>query len=321
MPMNYEALFCDWELRHTYNVSSRNVDQAECSAIKFGSATIESSLADELISDSLDDISYLDYDNSVEEEIEIDDSVSTLQLEIDRRCSYLGDFYPFERKGNSLVYKGSASGIYELCLGISSINVNDAKFNRLPRLFEEVAAVVFATYVGMDAKYLRTGWPNGETFKNSFRKIHEITGEWLWNPSVGLPDVPSVKSIKDGGIDFVVWRDVIDSRQGKIFYLGQCACGNNWDTKFNDINMQTVQRWFDFPLSHINPMRVFATPYHIIGVNMKEVAMSAGIPIDRIRLSRISEENKTLTDSLMNKFSDDIIKGIATTTGGEWISI
>lgn len=319
--MNYEVLFEDWEQRHTYNVSSKNVDQAECSAIKFGSATIESSLSDELIADSFDDVSYVNYNNSVEAEIEIDDSVSTLQLEIDRRCSYLGDYYPFERKGNSLVYTGSSSGVYELCLGISSVNVNNEKFNRLPRLFEEIAAIVFAAYVGNDAQYLRTGWPNGKLFKDNFKIISDRTGEWIWNPSVSLPVTPRVKSIKDGGIDFVVWRDVIDSRQGKMFYLGQCACGNNWDTKLNDISMQTVQQWFDFPASHINPTRVFATPYHIVGINMRDVAMNAGIPIDRVRISRISEENQTLTASLIGSFSEEIKQGIAATTGGEWLSI
>ena len=97
----------------------------------------------------------------------------------------------------------------------------------------------------------------GISFKEAMKTVSERTGEWKWGPEDGLPD-DLVQG--DNGCDFVVWLRALDDRSkiGQLFVLGQCACGNNWVTKWNDLNLNKLQKWFN-PLSTVEPVRTFTT--------------------------------------------------------------
>ena len=117
------------------------------------------------------------------------------------------------------------------------------------------------------------------------RTLHEQSGEWFWGPDPDIPEDPS--TVGDEGMDFVVWKETLDNRMGKLFILGQCACGDNWDQKLNDIDFNKINKWFN-PLSYVNPVKAFVTPHHLSQGNLNNALRQAGIIFDRIRLVLIA---------------------------------
>lgn len=118
--------------------------------------------------------------------------------------------------------------------------------------------------------------------------LHKQTGEWYWQPDHDLPIDPQPKDIKDSGLDFVAWMPHLDKRTGNLFLLGQCACGNDWENKYGDIDVARLARWFS-PMTHVPPVRVFCTPYHVTEQLLVETSQRAGLVFDRLRLTLLAE--------------------------------
>ena len=115
--------------------------------------------------------------------------------------------------------------------------------------------------------------------------MHEETGEWVWDPE----DVLDPKDVRDGGCDFVVWLEPSDRRKiGHLFVLGQCACGNDWQDKLDDLKITKIGKWFH-PLSTVPPVRSFATPRHVVDDMLREGSREAGLFFDRARLALVAE--------------------------------
>ena len=143
----------------------------------------------------------------------------------------------------------------------------------------------------MDSQALHIGTPReeeiGTRFIDAMKTLHERSGDWHWSPEDGLPaDGPA--GAGDEGLDFVVWK-AIDNRPGKIFILGQCACGNDWEEKFDDINLEKLWKWIR-PRPYPDPIRVFATPHHLSDGHLREAQREAGLVLDRARLSLLAEK-------------------------------
>jgi hypothetical protein len=119
------------------------------------------------------------------------------------------------------------------------------------------------------------------------RKVNERTKEWIWRPQRDFGDDPQTTG--DEGIDFIVWKEMPDNRVGKLFILGQCACGDDWSTKFNDLNLGKINKWFQ-PLCYAQPpVRAFTTPHHLSDMSLVNAQTQAGIVFDRARLALIGE--------------------------------
>lgn len=159
---------------------------------------------------------------------------------------------------------------------------------------------------------MRTGWPSdpGEPrparFRQVVERLHELTGEWVWSPDPTLPDDPDPRDVKDEGLDIFVWKEVPDKRPGKLFVLGQCACGNDYPTKFHDIdaNFEKLKKWVK-PLSYATPLRAFATPRHIPnGAYFADVNHQAGLTFDRARIALLAEgEGENLQRQARNLYA------------------
>jgi len=117
--------------------------------------------------------------------------------------------------------------------------------------------------------------------------LHERSGEWRWQPEEGLPAEPTTTG--DEGVDFIVWLKALDGRPGQIFLLGQCACGDDWETKFNDIHLDKLYKWFS-PKPYVEPVRIFATPHHLSDGHLIEAQREAGLVLDRARLSVLADK-------------------------------
>ncbi len=283
-------------VRHAEQRSITNTDQVEIDAINNKSAVITAGIYDERLSGEIDDIDAGDTNRESWhiEDVVLDDEAGPIRDEIVRRIGILGKRYPFEIQGNSLVHLPSKSKFYEYCLGIChSPTITRLPHAELPRTFERVTALIVKLYLGNHSGSFHTGAPrdheNGKTFMQAMEKLSEVSSanrEWKWNPDPTRPAAPS--TVGDEGIDFVVWKNSLDDRIGQIFIAGQCACGNDWSDKFNDLNEDRLEPWLRKP-SLVPFTRCFATPFLMSDGNFNVAHRQAGWTLDRIRLTAMAE--------------------------------
>lgn len=267
--------------------------------MSYGRATLDSGTLDDRIAEALDDFETTDPIGTEEwsnTDLRIENAVGELGLELERRKRILGKAYPFELTKGQLVYSGSKSLAYELCLAISqSPGLSGGEFKKLPVAFERLMLDLVLRFLGEGSVGRRTGWPpEGDRparFKSLVAELHNETNEWRWSPDHGFPDDPSSQQIKDAGLDFVAWKQVQDSRVGRLFVVGQCACGNDFETKLQDIDKGLVKlgQWIK-PVCFATPVRAFCTPRHIPNdIYFASINQEAGLTFDRTRITLLAE--------------------------------
>ncbi|WP_027530114.1 hypothetical protein [Bradyrhizobium sp. WSM3983] len=274
-----------------------NADQTELSAIKFGSVVIDSGIQDDRIADALDD-----YDPALthlsawqSRDLKLDTAVGDVSNVLSERSAMLKGAYPFDIKDGRLVYQPRKSRFYEFCLLITlAKDITTGEYTQLPRSFERICAVLVRTYLGKHAKAIHVGAPRddvvGKTFQQAMESVQKETGEWIWDPEQGMPVDTSVGG--DEGVDFIVWADAMDARRGHLFVLGQCACGNDWPNKFNDLDLERLKKWMR-PLSHVTPVRSFTTPFQMSEGMLRDAQRLAGLVFDRARLAILAHDGLT----------------------------
>ncbi|WP_421425245.1 hypothetical protein [Agrobacterium rosae] len=272
---------------HSVKVS-KDADQAELVALRFGTSRAASGVRDDAIADSLED-SY-SVENGLEEEAwqshetSMDTASSQIIEELDRRAKALDVHYPFALNGDVLSYKQSDTLVYEflLCTSLSP-SLTQGEFKEFPRQFERLATVLTADFLGPNTGHCHVGFPNlHKRFKRAVSVAISNSGELRWRPDDDLPDAGPRQG--DEGVDYIIWKDFGCGRAiGQPFYFGQCACGNDWDTKLNDVSDRFF-KWFS--KLKVSPAKVFAVPFVIPENKLKEVARDAGIVMDRLRLVR-----------------------------------
>lgn len=264
-----------------------NADEVESMAMGKIAASVNRSLLNERISGELED--EFDDDDRVIREGPAEEELAGATLEIiEHRKDLLGDAYPFEADGQALKYIGSGDGIYEFCLRLSRMD-HSANQNAIDVvLFELLASEVVAAY--FSGNHYRSGWPSHDSaarparLANMGKIINEKTGEWWWSPFPGNPTNPTSAQAKDEGMDFLVWKR-LDARNGSFFVAGQCACGDDWRNKFEDLTPERITRWWSTP-SCVPFTRAFAIPYAIPGkVAIQDISRRAGLVFDRVRLT------------------------------------
>lgn len=265
-----------------------NADQTELDAIRLGSVVVESGIHDDKIADALDD-----YETGLAQlstwqsrDLKVDTAAGDVSNVLSERVAMLKGAYPFDMNNGRLVYRPGKSKFYEFCLLTTlAKDITTGKFTSLPRSFERISAVLIRTYLGKHAKSIHVGAPReravGRTFQQAMATVSDQTGEWIWSPEEGMPTATSVGG--DEGVDFIVWTDALDERNGHLFVLGQCACGKDWPDKFNDLDVARLHKWMR-PLSHVAPVRSFATPYQMSVGMLRDAQRLAGLVFDRGRL-------------------------------------
>jgi hypothetical protein len=268
---------------------SGDADQAEFEALKEGVSTFDSGFSDDHIASNMDDFEIEgDLPDWQLKDVANDTAVGRLYEELIRRQNLMEKNYPFTIDGNSIEPIDSPLLTYSFCLAICNVNVNDHV--TLPRVFERVVMEYVRLYLGDFAKSLHTGWPrnaeDSKKFKDFAEHIHNETGEWWWKPDAMLED-EDANHIKDCGIDFITWLETPDKRWGKLFILGQCACGNNWNTKFEDITDVKYGRWFK-PATLVAPTVAFCTPFSVVDGYLYKASQEGGLVFDRGRLALLA---------------------------------
>lgn len=275
-----------------------NADQVEIKAIASGVAVPDAGVADENLAGELADLETADIEMEPwqQQDVQLEDEVGSARDELLRRQTVLGAAYPFQLVGGTLTYVGSPSGFYEYCLGIATTAQSIAAnpYTQLPRSFERITGTVLRRHMGPRWESLHTGWPRDEgqptRFDEMIRNVSAVTSdgrEWRWDPKPGYPAEHGV--VGDGGVDFIVWRRSPDQRIGQMFVVGQCACGNDWSTKFDDLKIEKLDPWMR-PLSFVPVVRCFTTPFILSDGNFQIAHEQAGWVLDRIRLTMMVHE-------------------------------
>ena len=276
----------DYYFRGLSKKVSRDTDQTELLALRFGSTQAASGANDDSISDALND-HYSSQDNLPEptwqsRESSIENATSQIQDEIVKRGVSLRGLYPFKLDKDILNYCRSESQLYEflLCASLSP-SLTEGAYCNFPRHFERIATELTANYLGSNSGYCHVGWPNERgRFENSVAKAIEASKELTWRPDYGLPD--DGRHSGDQGVDYILWKTYGCGRNiGQPFYFGQCACGNDWETKLNDIS-EKFFKWFS--KLKVKPVKIFAVPFVIPDAVLVEVSRDAGIIMDRLRI-------------------------------------
>ena len=276
---------------------AENADQVEFAAFKTGSATPDSGLYDERIAGSQDDLAAEASSAHGAEQWDLvdrafDDAVGHVHEELQRRADVLKDAYPFVLQSGQISYVERPLKVYEFFLSVSlSPSLSSGKYVCLPRTFERIATKLVASYFGPNARSMHMGFPRNDrlTFEQAGKRLHENAGEWVWNPEGDIDP----RHIKDEGCDFVIWLEPSDRRKiGPLFVVGQCACGNDWYDKLDELKLDVMKKWFN-PLSIVPPVRGFATPRHMVDDMLREGSRIAGLLFDRTRLVLIAHANNS----------------------------
>lgn len=281
-----------YSLRHQAQRSASDADQAEFLALKNGKVALDTGVYDERVASAMDDFeaqsTSVDADWH-DEDLKYDSAVGQIHEEVERRQRIMGAAYPFSLDDGALSYVPQDNSVYEfLLVTCNAETITAGKFVGLPRVFERISARLVAAYFGADTRFIHTGFPRdpevGASFKEAMSYLARETSEWWWGPDEGLPDDPVGG---DAGCDFVVWPTPPDGRPiGQLFILGQCACGNDWPTKFYDLTTQKLGKWFN-PLSIVEPVRCFTTPFQVTDGMLKDASRQSGLVFDRARLTSI----------------------------------
>ena len=280
---------------------SEDADKVELDAFRIGDAAIDVGIDDGRISGVSDDSAAeempLDDAELHRDDLAHDDSVGPIHDELHRRAELLQGAYPFNLERATLVYdRERQSALYEFLLAVST-STKGTLLHDATRLFERVATKVIESYFGQNAKGMHFGWPRdaSTSFQEVAKEIQARTGEWCWCPEEELEP----KNANDQGCDFVIWLDSADGRVGQLFVMGQCACGNNWQDKLGDLNLEVLKKWFN-PLSWVEPVTSFATPRHVNDeTTLRDASRRAGLIFDRSRLVLAAMNNATLDDEVV----------------------
>jgi hypothetical protein len=313
-----------WSTRYHEQNKVINADQVEFQALINKSSSIRIGTSDERMADALTEF---DNERTGElphwgvEDIQLDNAEGSTAEEIQRRIRLLGALYPFKLKGASLHYTPHAemSGLYEALLCITQAeNLTTGKYSFLPRHFESLSCIVSELYLGADSAAFRTGWPRGKgepkRLKALITKLREMTGdmkgEWFWKPKEGHPDDPSVRDVKECGLDVVAWKKSIDKRTGQLYMLGQCACGKNWldDEKFSELRYKNINDWVEE--FNIKPITAYFTPWHAIDEIVLDASRKAGLFFDRVRIVLYAENSNRFKSAPTQAIIQKIIKTV-----------
>jgi len=280
--------------------AAKNADDLELAALRQGQAVVQAGLSDDQIAGTLADEYAAHFPGSAPEwavkESGLELAVAAETGEILRRARLLGKRYPFQLSAGKLTYLGSATLAYEFHLAISGADsLSKGQLARLPREFERLTGLTLATSLGHSADWYRLGWPPDDDrptqIKAAVHQLHERTGEWHWCATPGLDEDPGPQTVKDGGIDLVVWKSFGDNRIGRLVLLGQCACGNDWPTKVRDLDAAYFyQTWLQKPMSCCGQIRFMAIPRAVTHIpSWIDASKHENLLLDRIRLTHLAE--------------------------------
>ena len=204
--------------------------------------------------------------------------------ELVRRSEMFGDLWPLRLGGPRLSRRSPVPGSlaayrFLCCLGMGLIDAEDRGY------FELLVAELLSDLSGHRSMHI--GAPASSGMPTSFRErvtLYADAAGFLPEQRLSSP----LPDDKDLGVDAVTWKPFRDGRSGYLHFLAQCATGEDWKTKFDDLRLSN---WELHLVWGVPPVRVFAVPFTIMvknNVKWLRTCAAAGLVLDRPRLVEIA---------------------------------
>ncbi|EKY4202011.1 hypothetical protein NDJ21_00545 [Vibrio alginolyticus] len=198
-----------------------------------------------------------------EEDASVENEITLIISEFQKRCDCLGDSYPFEfdedvgiqLKSIDLdnLTPGQLSYVY--CLYFSHICSSrlfiesQVPTNRDRDIMQIISTIALCGYLEY-GNSVSFGFPRpeGTDFYPAFEKVLTDMGEGRLKTREQLNRYLAAKAVKDAGIDVISWKaDHNDPMPGsKQVYFAQVASGNNWESKAVLEDITEIQNhWLD----------------------------------------------------------------------------
>lgn len=239
--------------------------------------------------------SYIQASKGTEPEDDFLDSIWTVMR--DRAILY-GDDCPYNVEAKLISYNIEWEDYpeYLACLIYAlegNPNTVSTSASEAGKYFERISNEAVRNYLGGDS--IIYGFPSELTVK-------EIAEDFLKERFNYTP--PSYR--KDRNLDLIAKRPFGDSRPSQMVLLVQCAAGENWKSKVNELNIVAWAKYINFAST---PSKGFTVPV-VISDNdrVNEISTDAGVLLDRPRLFRNTYKKTMLDVDLRN-----ILKGWCTT--------
>jgi len=205
-------------------------------------------------------------------------------LELARRSRVAGEHYPFRLTKQTVLSLGcdiSQFTAYFFCLCLCTLPSTLSTSTLKGRLFEVVATHALRHYMSGNA--IRFGFPRTElppAFDGAVDKLCELIGEGGgFRPHPDDPGLP-----KDDKLDVVGWRSPRDGRPSQLLVFGQCAAGNDWQSKNSELSPSAFAgNWIQETIS--TPISAFFIPYCLPDWQWERERHQNTLVFDRLRIA------------------------------------
>ncbi len=216
--------------------------------------------------------------------------VTSVWRELELRNSLYGEDPPYQIDEDGLIVPlknwRTECPYYMACL-IFSLEGNPSSeagsTTSSGKLFERLSNVSVRNYINGETEVF--GYPS----TNDIKSISSLMNQTYRNFPI---------QAKDRGVDIFGWKKA-DSRQNKVVILVNCASGDNWKSKTNELNIEAWKQYINFTSHSIS--KGMAIP-KVISNNdeLEEITLDTGILFDRTRLYKFFEDDE---ESLQNELA------------------
>ncbi|MBV1843384.1 hypothetical protein [Photobacterium ganghwense] len=238
----------------------------------------------------LDTLETFESDDNAEEDASVENELSSLLTEFDRRSHALGNDYPFEIEGDiaiklktdDLLQLDPAQFTYLYCLIFSHISQsrlfdNVPKATNAERDLMQVAATIAMSGFLNGGHSISFGFPRPDrsNFYDALSSALTRIGEGRLKPKEAVNLALGIDSVKDGGIDVISWshtpRDTLPG--GKSIYFSQVASGNNWRAKAVSSDIERIQNhWMERRIPRICDAMCIPFDFEVEGATAEDSA-------------------------------------------------
>ena len=213
--------------------------------------------------------------------------------QLGRREEYLGEQYPFTLGNSRSVLKSNTGAVdtaYAFLAAVTSLAwKNKTAPASAASLFELLSAAALVSYLGGEdtARSYHFGFPR-RTGPPGFRDAVNDLCQQMGEGGGCRTDRPKAADVKDAKLDLVAWIPFGDGRSNQLSVFGQCATGDKWRGKINELQPIDFCKMWLKEQPAMSPSLAFFVPRDIMEDNWPEAAIGdRRLVFDRLRIARM----------------------------------
>lgn len=234
---------------------------------------------------------------------------------IEERSIIYNDDYPFiisyEPALNILIKTNQLNWrnkLYIQMLLSSKLNICTHFQTDLTNDFEQISSMALKSYLPLNGIVKEFGKNSGYT-GNAQNKIKKLAIDLDIEPNLRKIRAIAPGNMQERGLDVVGWIPFEDNCQNKLIFLGQCACGKNFDNKHGDT--QRFANYFTFYCAP--PIHTLFIPYSFVNPNHKDfyhtdLFITPFLYFDRLRILNLNTEEEIINSLESIKIVDAFIE-------------